>query len=456
MKTNPLRNKPKSGIVLSVVLAIGAFTFTQLAKADMGPSGHHSVRDGRTVIDWNLTGVTTFLQVAPTLGPRSATLGSRAMAMMHVAMADAVFSIHPVYKPYAVWLRGHGSADQLAAAAAAAHGVLVHLFPSEQAALDAALANSLSQVPDGRRKERRRKEEGIAVGVEVAAQIVALRFNDGSHVGLPYTPPVGLGFWQPDPRTGASPFLSWKDVTPWTLESADQFRVGPPPSIYGALFASDLAEMKAIGGTTSLIRTTEQTNIAKFATDNPVAQYNRLARLVAEAVPSDLETNARAFAHVSLSLADAFISSFEGKFTYHFWRPWTAIRNAAAIGHPELEDSSWLSLIPTPPHPEYPANHAVQSAAIVTALKHSYGKDIPPVTLTCTAASCTPGFTVTSGHLDDFRALFGLARIYGGIHYRNTIDLSWGQGDAIGGKVISTSYTKRVRRDRDGDDGDDD
>jgi hypothetical protein len=424
--------------VLGLVSILVMVTSGGSARADNSKSPLHSIPDGRTVIDWNLTGVTTFLHVAPTLGPRSAPLGSRAIAMMHVAMADAVFSIHPVYRPYAVWLRGHGSADQLAAAAAAAHGVLVLIFPSEQAALDAALANSLAQVPDGRRKE-----EGIALGVEVAALIVALRANDGSDVGLAYTPPVGLGFWQPDPRTGASLFLSWKDVTPWTLESADQFRVGPPPSIYGDLFASDLAEMKAIGGTTSSIRTTEQTNIAKLATDNPVAQYNRLARLVAEAVPSDLEINARAFAHVSLSLADAFISSFEGKFTYHFWRPWTAVQNAAAIGHPELEDSSWLSLIPTPPHPEYPANHAVQSAAIVTALKHSYGEDIPPITLTCPAASCAPGFTVTSGHLDDFRALFGLARIYGGIHYRNTINLSWGQGDAVGGNVISTSYTHR-------------
>ena len=90
-------------------------------------------------------------------------------------------------------------------------------------------------------------------------------------------------------------------MTPWTLESPDQFRVGPPPSIYGELFASDLAEMKALGGVTSAIRTTEQTDIAKFVTDNPVAHYNRLARLVAEAVPSDLEMNARAFAHVSLS-----------------------------------------------------------------------------------------------------------------------------------------------------------
>jgi len=394
------------------------------------------ILDGRPVIDWNMTGITAFLKVAPTLGPRSAPLGSRAMAMMHVAMADAVFSIHPVYKPYAAWLHGYGCGDQLAAAVAAAYGVLVQLFPSEHATLDAALADSLQQIPDGTRRER-----GIAVGAAVAARIVALRANDGSDVGQPYEPPVGLGYWQADPRTGASRFLSWKDVTPWTLETADQFRLGPPPSIDGDLFARDLAEIWAIGGTTSTIRTDEQTNIAKFATDNPVAQYNRLARLVAQAVPRDLEANARAFAHVSLALADAFISSFDGKYAYHFWRPWTAIHAAAAIGHPELQDSSWVALIPTPPHPEYPANHAVQSGAVIAVLKHSYGDDIPPVTLTCAVASCTPDFTITSGRLDDFSTLFGLARIYGGIHYRHTIELSWDQGAAVGENVINTTYT---------------
>ena len=430
-------------VITALVFALGTMSWSKVVKAD-AVLDWNAVEDGRTIIDWNLTGVTTFLHVLPTLGPRSLTLGGRAMAMMHVAMADAVFSIRPVYKPYAVWLHGHGSADQLAAAATAAHGVLVRLFPSEEATLDAALADSLAQVPEGRKKE-----EGIAVGAKVAALIVALRANDGSDVGLPYTPPVGLGFWQPDPRTGASQFLSWKDVTPWTLQSADQFRLVPPPTIYGDLFAIDLAELKAIGGTTSSIRTTEQTNIAKFATDNPVAQYYRLARLVSEAVPSDLEVNARAFAHVSLSLADSHISTFDGKFTYHFWRPWTAIQNAAAIGHPALEDASWLSLIPSPPHPEYPAAHAINSAAIVTALKHSYGEDIPPVTLTCAAASCTPGFTVTYGHLDDFITLFGLARIYAGIHYRNTIELSWVQGEALGENVISTSYTRRNTEDSD-------
>jgi hypothetical protein len=235
------------------------------------------------------------------------------------------------------------------------------------------------------------------------------------------------------------------------MSSAAQFRPEPPPPIFGELFARDLTELKTIGGTASSVRTAEQECIARFATDNPVSQYHRLARIVAEAVPSDLEHNTRAFAVFSLALADAFVSSFEGKFFYHFWRPWSAIQDAAALNHPELQEPTWLSLIPTPPHPEYPANHAVQSGAVVTVLKHFYGANIPPVTLTCQGAGCRADLcpaAVTSGHLDDFQQLFGLARIYGGIHYRNTIEVSWNQGEAIAQHVINNFYTHRGRRPR--------
>ena len=406
---------------ISIVSIFGiALTAAATAKAD-------------TVTFWNGTAVNTIRTAS--LGPLTPVLGSRVMAMMHVAMADAVASVRPEYKPYAVRLKGHGNADPIAAASSAAYGVLVRLFPDQKSSLDAALAQSLAEVPGGEKKD-----EGVAVGEEIAVQIVALRSSDGSDVRMTYTPPVGLGYWQPDPRTGASPFLSWRYVTPWTMQRADQFLPGPPPSIYGALFVQDLAEVKEIGGITSSIRTGEQTNIAWFVTDNPVFQYNRLARLVATAVPKSLEANARAFAIFAMVLADEFISGFDAKFEYNFWRPWTAVQNATAIGHPELQDSSWLSLIPTPAHPEYTANHAIQAAAIVTVLKYFYGADVPPVTLTCEAATCPVGFTVTSGHLDDFTTLFGLARIYGGIHYRNSINLGWEQGVQIAQNAIENLY----------------
>ncbi len=407
--------------------AISTFTLFGLALA-VAATGKAD-----TVTMWNVTAIDTIRTAA--LGPLTPVLGSRVMAMMHVAMADAVTSIHPQYKPYAVRLEGHGNADPIAAASSAAFGVLVRLFPDQRLALEAALAQSLAQVPGGTKKD-----EGLAVGDEVAVKIVALRSNDGSDVRMTYNPPVGLGYWQPDPRTGASPFLSWRYVTPWTMQRADQFRPGPPPSIFSASFLQDLAEVKDIGGVTSSIRTVEQTNIARFVTDNPVFQYNRLARLVATAVPQSLDTNARAFALFAMVLADEFISGFDAKFEYNFWRPWTAVQGAAAIGHPELQDPSWLSLIPTPAHPEYTANHAIQSAAIVTVLKHFYGGDVPPVTLTCEAASCPAGFTITSGHLDDFMTLFGLARIYGGIHFRNSIILGWQQGAQIAQNAIENFY----------------
>ena len=406
----------------AVVLASFALTETAMAQAD-------------TVLFWNVTATNAVRTAGPSLGALAFPRGSRAMAMVHVAMADAVTSIHPVYKPYAIRLVGHGNADQIAAASAAAYGVLVRLFPSQQSSLAAALAQALAQVPNGGKKD-----EGVAVGDQVAAQIVALRSNDGSGVMMTYTPPVGLGYWQPDPRTGPSPFLSWRYVTPWTMQSADQFRPVPPPDIFGDLFATDLAELKEIGGITSLVRTAEQTNIAKFVTDNPVFQYNRLARLVATAAPKTFEANARAFAILAMVLADEFVSGYDAKFEYNFWRPWTAIQNAAAIHHPELQDSTWFSLIPTPAHPEYTANHAIQSAAVVEALKYFYGNDVPPVTLTCEAASCPAGFTVTSGHLDDFKMLFGMARIWGGVHYRNSINLGWAQGVQIAQNAIQNFY----------------
>ena len=208
------------------------------------------------------------------------------MAMMHVAMADAVASIHPTHKPYAVRVTGHRGSDKVAAAASAAAS---SCGCSRKPTATRRCVRRVARAGSGRKE----KDRGIALGDEVAAQIVALRENDGSSMGLTYTPPTGLGYWQPDPRTGASPFLSSASVTPWTMDTADQFRPKPPPTIHEQRFADDLAELKAIGGVTSSVRTFDQECTARFTTDNPVAQCHRLARIVAQAVPSDLEHDAR-------------------------------------------------------------------------------------------------------------------------------------------------------------------
>src|SRR5262249_45998730 len=163
----------------AVVLASFALNETAMAQAD-------------TVLFWNVTAINAVRTAGPSLGALAFPRGSRVMAMGHVAMGDGGTSIHSVYYPYAIRLVGRGSADQIAAASAAAYGVLVRVFPSQQSSLQAALAQSLAQVPNGKKKD-----EGVAVGDQVAAQIVALRSNDGSAAMMTYTPPAGLGYWQP-------------------------------------------------------------------------------------------------------------------------------------------------------------------------------------------------------------------------------------------------------------------
>ena len=246
-------------------------------------------------------------------------------------------------------LRGHGGADQLAAAAAARSS-------RARAPLSRASKWRLTQRLPTRchrfRMAEKRKKRYLRSASRLLRRSSRSEPTTDQTRSFACTPPIGLGFWQADPRTGVSP-SSWKDVTPWTLDSANQFRAGPPPSIYGDLFAKDLAEMKAIGGVTSSIRTTEQTDIAKFVTDNPVAQYNRLARLVAEAVPSDLETTARAFAHVSFWFADALFPASKANLPLTSGilerDPKRCCDRPHRAGRLELG-----LLIPNPPHPKYP------------------------------------------------------------------------------------------------------
>src|SRR6266545_1903579 len=358
------------------------------------------------------------------------------IAMMHIAMADVMATLSHDYRPYGPKIDSHGSTDPYAAVAMAAYGVLVRLVPAQKAQLDIALANSLAGIRDGKRKER-----GIELGHAAAAQIVQLRSTDNSdRPQMTYTPPVGLGYWQRHSRPGPSPFLSWTFVTPFVLTSAHQFRPVSPPDIFGDLFSRDLAELKEIGGTTSIVRTVEQTNMAKWATESSVAQYNKFARVVAAAKPKDLATTARAFALSSIAYADALLSGLDAKFAYNLWRPWTAIHNAGELGHPEMEDTAWQSLIAAPPHPEYTANHAIQSGAVVTALRSVYGETFSSsITVTSTV---TPDFSPTYSSLSQFQQLWGLARIYGGIHYRHSVELGWAQGESVGQWVIKNAYRR--------------
>ncbi len=229
------------------------------------------------------------------------------MAMTHTAIYDAVNSIDDTHFPYHVNLNVPSTTSREAAAAQAAHDVLVNVFPAQQATLATALNNSLSGIPAGPAKT-----DGIALGSSVAGSIIALRANDHSGDTTPYTPGTLPGQWRPTPPGFAPALLpNWATVTPWTMTSGSQFRdpVGPP-ALSSAAYAAELNEVKAIGAVNSATRTADQTNIARFwasggGTSQPTGHFNKIAQTVAAAEGNTLSENARMFALVNLAEADA-------------------------------------------------------------------------------------------------------------------------------------------------------
>ena len=362
------------------------------------------------VTDWNLT--TVQVVAAAGLNPQRQ---HRAVAMVHAAVHDAVNSIAPRYHAYAVRIRPSADASIEAAAVQAAYGVLIRLLPSQAATLDAARSSSLSSIPDGPVKEA-----GLAVGDAVAARIVTLRSTDGSGVDGTYTFGTGPGEYQSTPPTFGSPAVpAWPFVRPFVLKRGDQFRPDGPPSLDSDEWAEDFNETKQLGRVDSSVRTAEQTEIALCGAEPALPMWNRVARTVSAQRNTGLAENARVFALLNLAMVDATIAVWDGKYTYRFWRPVTAIRAADTDGNDATEaDPAWTPLRATPLHPEYPSSHAGVSNSAAEVLTRLFGRD----TAFSTATSTCPAGVVRS--YDSFRALadeVGESRIYIGFHYRSSV-----------------------------------
>ncbi|MEO5741304.1 MAG: vanadium-dependent haloperoxidase [Vicinamibacterales bacterium] len=370
-----------------------------------------------TIIEWNRI----LLASMGTPGVLDATVFfTRPPAVMNVAIFEAMNSITPAYMAYVDRLPVTAGASPDAAAAQAAHDVLVGMFPSQQSVYDAALAAQLNRIPGAA------AEAGARVGAAAARAILSLRANDGwNRRPSEYILPSVAGFWQPvPPQNTAAAFTHYPDVMPFVIGHARQFLVGPPPSLTSAAYAADFNEAKAIGSATSTTRTAEQTLIARlFAGLAPATTYsvplmwNVLMRdLAQERGLSALET-ARFFALTNMAWHDALHVSFYGKYLYGFWRPTTAIREAARDGNAATEaDPNWLSLIPSPPYPTYPGNYACASGAMTRIFERVFGRDNIPLSMTW----ATPDGGTIRRSYNGFRQLADEAarsRVYGGIHF---------------------------------------
>jgi hypothetical protein len=352
---------------------------------------------------------------------------------VHIAIYDAVNAIDGRYTPFAVTpVTPAVGASPDAATAAAAHTVLLWLFPAQQAFLDSAYTTYLLGIPAGPAKTL-----GIAIGNEVGNAFVTLRAGDGRNANVPYVFGSGPGVYQPTPGGAATPVTPWLAVMrPFAIESNSQFRADGPPSLTSATWADDYNETKAVGSLTSPVRTAKETEVARFYAENPGAQINRNIRAIADGSQLSTADSARFFAQVYVSLADAQITTWNSKYFYNFWRPVTAIRAGDTDDNAATEaDPAWLPLVVTPSHPEYPAGHPAVTGALAHAVKEFFGTKKVEVTFTSTSV---PGVAMAEHHFtstDDIVKEVINARIFGGMHYRTS---------AVHGSVIARKVAQYV------------
>jgi hypothetical protein len=379
------------------------------------------------VTDWNVTAGDIVVAANPPPGA-----SYRTMAIVQSAVYEGVNAITKRYPPDRAKLDAASDASVVAVVAAANRAALSKLVPSQQAAIDAAFQAALSATPDGAAKT-----EGIAVGERAAAAILSLCADDGADAPESYRPHTAAGIYVPT----VIPVLShWPRRRPWIMASADQFRPGPPPSLSSDVWARDYNEIKALGAKNSTRRTAEQTDIARFWATTTSTIYFPVVRSVANTPGREITQNARLLAVTAQAMDDALIAVFDAKYHYNFWRPITAIRNGDTYGNGATErDASWVPFIDTPMHPEYPCAHCITAATVGAILQAEIGT--APLPRLSTTSATAPGMVRSWARIDDFVQEVANARIYDGVHYRNSTEV----GSAMGRKIGELAAAKYLQ-----------
>jgi hypothetical protein len=428
-----MKSRKLFGFVLGFCAAglIGAFMYELPAPAVAAPRPQPT--DENSVTQWNTIAITAIL-VDP-----GRIRDSRALAIVHAAIHDAVNAIDRRYQPYTahhLWAPG---ASVNAAVAAAARDSLVVLSLSQASNIHALYLAALSQIPEGPAKAA-----GIAIGQQSAAATLNRRAADGAATAdLPvYVPTKQPGDYDFTPFNAPTPpgviglLPGWGRVQPWGIELDDHQVSGPDP-LSSIQYALDLHYLKAIGSANSSWRTAEQTEIARFWAEGAPAGWNRIANTVIRQKGLDPWEAARILALVNFASADSFIASFDAKYHFRFWRPSTAIQRAAEDGNPlTQQDVDWRPLFSAPPYlippiPDYPSNHTVVGAAAAEVLAHFFGDHIH----FSTTSTSLPGVTRSFRGFTEPAVENGLSRAYAGIHFLRAIADGYWQGRGIGRRI---------------------
>lgn len=379
-----------------------------------------------TITDWNETAIAVMKTANVTGNP-----WTRSMAMVHVAMSDAVNSVQGRYARYVAKGELARDASAEAAASSAARQILLQLYPNQKAMIEDAYAASIKVIPDGAARNA-----GVVLGEQIAVLVQADRATDGTNAPDTYRPITTPGVWIPT----TPPILAqYAQAKPWVLRSADQFRPGPPPQLSSAVYARDYNETKNLGGARSTARTPEQADAVKFWTQlNISPAWQEAARQISAAKGLGLADNARLFALLNMGMANTFINDWDAKFTYNFWRPVTAIRNGDRDENDATErDAGWTSLNATPVHPEYPSQAAIV-AGVSAAVLESLVASAPSVPITVTDLM-DPRLKRQFTGIVQLAEEQNLVRIWGGIHFRSSLEVGVDMGRKIAAYLVENS-----------------
>lgn len=380
---------------------------------------------------------------------------SRNAAIVQSSVFDAVNGISRRYMPIHVKPAAPWGASPRAAAIQAAYANLVRLYPAQQSTLAAQRAASLAALV-GKGHGHGRQEDidnGVHWGQEVADSIWAWRSTDGyTPAPPPFLGGTNVGQWRPTPPGFVPGFEpQYAHMTPWVIKSQSQFRPSGSPALTSALYAKVFNETKSMGSLTSSTRTADETLFSQFwNASTAVFYWNRIALfLLGKEHHTTLEENALIFAAVNVAMADAAIACWEAKYYYVAWRPVTAIPLADTDGNPAtIADPTWVPLLITPPHPEYPSGHSTVSAAGATVLAHYFGRNssfmVDSDVMTGVVRSF-PNFAAALAEIVN-------ARVYGGIHFRTACNDGQATGTAVGEYVLQHAFRRADGDERDDED----
>ncbi len=351
---------------------------------------------------------------------------SDADTMVHVAMFEAINAVTPKYTPYTKPLEAPKGSSPEAAAARAAHDVLVLVCADQKSMFEGALKTSLDAITD-----KTARDNGEKVGAAAAAAVIAARANSKAEGKDPVNRPATPGAYvQTTPLVGTI----MAKQTPWIMTSPDEMRFVPPPALDSEVWARDFNEVKSLGAKKSKDRTSEQTDIGKFWAGRDVRIV--LNQLIGRPGRS-LVDDARFLALAEMAWADSYVSMMDGKYHYMFWRPITAIRNAQTDGNDATTpDSQWQAMVETPWHPEYPCGHCLSAGAVGAVINQEFGSNAPPIVLEM-EDTLLRRYDTPQEYIDEVSE----SRILAGVHYRFSMEAGRGAGIAIGNVAAQRYFT---------------